>query len=162
MYACIYVYICVCIYICIYTYLSIYMSIYIYVYVYMYVYVYAYMYIYMYMCIRVYMYICIHICLYMYVCVYAGAIFCQIKPQEIGTDGHCTVRLRTWGRNISTPATSLPPCSSSKHETNCAQQRGKSNRKTGPTHQPRDTTCSVGPKGPHFLDDDDCFYYFQK
>ena len=51
------------------------------------------------------------------------------KPQEMGTDGHCTVRLRTWARNISPPATSLPPYSSSKHETNCAQQRGKSKPK---------------------------------
>ena len=85
---------------------------------------------------------------------HAGAISCQIEPQEMGTDGHCTVRLRTWGRNISPPATSLPPYSSPKHETNCAQQRGKSNRKSGATHQPSDTTCSlaVGPKGPHFLD----------
>jgi len=56
---------------------------------------------------------------------HAGAISCQIEPQEMGTDGHCTVRLRTWGRIISPPATSLPPYSSSKHETNCAQQRAK-------------------------------------
>ena len=32
---------------------------------------------------------------------HAGAISCQIEPQEMGTDAHCTVRLRTWGRNIS-------------------------------------------------------------
>ena len=64
----------------------------------------------------------------------AWAIFCQIEPQEMGTDGHCTVRLRTWGRNISPPATSLSPHSTSKHQTNCAQQRGKSNRKSGPTY----------------------------
>jgi len=83
---------------------------------------------------------------------HAGAISCQIEPQEMGTDGHCTVQLRTWGRNISPPAPSLPSYSLSKHETNCAQQRGKSNRKSGATHQRRDTTCSVGPKGPHFLD----------
>jgi len=53
---------------------------------------------------------------------YAGAISCQIEPQEIRTDSHCTVRLRTWGRNTSPPATSLSPFSSSKHETKCAQQ----------------------------------------
>jgi len=49
---------------------------------------------------------------------HAGTISCQIEPQEMGTDSHCTVRLQTWGRNISPPATSLPPYSSSKHETN--------------------------------------------
>jgi len=42
---------------------------------------------------------------------HAGAIFCQIEPQEMGTDGHCTVRLQTWARNISPPATSLSPYS---------------------------------------------------
>jgi len=81
-----------------------------------------------------------------------GAISCQIEPHEIGTDSHCTMRLWTWGRNTSPPATSLSPYSSSKHETNCAQQRGKNNRKSGETYQSRDMTCSVGPKGPHFLD----------
>ena len=55
---------------------------------------------------------------------HAWAISCQIEPREMGTSGmgtsgHCTVRLRTGGRNISPPATSLPPYSSSKHETNC-------------------------------------------
>ena len=66
-------------------------------------------------------------------------------------DGHCSVRLRTWGRNIFPPATLLSPYSSSKYESNCAQRRGKSNRKSGDTYQSRDTTCSEGPKGPHFL-----------
>ena len=49
------------------------------------------------------------------------AISCQIEPRsashwsnllsnrETGTDGHSTVRLRTWGRNISAPVISLPP-----------------------------------------------------
>jgi len=29
----------------------------------------------------------------------------------MGTDGHCTVQLQTWGQNISPPATLLPPYS---------------------------------------------------
>jgi len=83
---------------------------------------------------------------------HAGAIFCQIKPQEMETDSHCTVRLRTWEQNISPPVTSLPPYSLFKHETNCAQQRGQSSRKSGETYQSRDMACSVGLKGPHSLD----------
>ena len=59
--------------------------------------------------------------------IHAGTIFCQIELQEMGTHGYCIVRLRTWGRNISPPATSLPPYSSSKQQTNCARQRGKRN-----------------------------------
>jgi len=56
-------------------------------------------------------------------------ISCQIEPQEMGTHGYFTVRLWTRGWNIFPPATSLPPYSSSKHETNC----GKSNWKSGET-----------------------------
>ena len=33
---------------------------------------------------------------------HAGAISCQIKPQEIGTHGYCKVRLRTWEKHFST------------------------------------------------------------
>jgi len=43
----------------------------------------------------------------------------------------------------------LPPYSSSKDETNCAQQRGKSIWKSGETYQSRENTSSVGLKGPH-------------
>jgi len=42
---------------------------------------------------------------------HARTISCQMEPPEMGTDGHCTVQLQTWGQNISPPATLLPPYS---------------------------------------------------
>jgi len=67
----------------------------------------------------------------------------------MGTHGYCTVRLRTKGLFFFLPATTLPPYSSSKNETNCVQQRGKSNWKSGKTYQSRKNTSSVWLKGPH-------------
>jgi len=81
---------------------------------------------------------------------YDSAVSYQIKPQNMVTHCYRKVKLRTWGRNIFPLATSLPFHSLSNHETSRAQQRSKSNRKSGETDKSIDKTCSVAPKGTHF------------